>query len=226
MRKNRCDMYDTVNFWIDRVNVLEGKPFEILPYLSEITERKNEKSGYSCTGKILDYTASIFDRGISLKGSLCKSFFGNNIHTLTRQTAKQTIEKLSDYLHTDINTAKITRLDISTVIPTQRPPADYYNYLGSKPYFKRIQATEDTLYYNNHQQQIIFYDKTKEAKAKGVAIPATWKNSNLFRYELRYTKRLNKQLNTNVTGVNLYDDTFYYNIVQNWCNEFKTIQKF
>lgn len=221
-------MFDTVNLWIDRDNISSGKPFDILPCLSEVTEKQNE-SGYSCTGKVLDYTVSVFDRGISLKGSLCKSFFCDNVHTLTRQATGQAIEKVGDFLHTDINDAKVTRLDISTVIPTKRPPSDYYAYLGQKPYFERLQATKDTLYYNDkkrcHCLQIAFYDKADEANAKGMQIPDAWKNSYLFRYELRYLKGLSKQLNTNLTAAKLYDTEFYRSVIQRWYNEFKTIQK-
>jgi len=218
-------MFDTVNFWIDRVDISEGNTFGILPYLSEITERQNEKKGYSCTGKIMDYTASVFDSGISLKGSLAKSHFGDNLHTLTRRDTMQAIEELNDCLHIDINRAKVTRLDVSTIIPTKCPPSDYYIHLGNKPYFDRLQSTPDTLYYNNHQRQIIFYDKTKEAMTKGVQIPEILQNSNLFRYELRYTNRLNKQLNTDLTARKLYNTDFYRFIIQSWHNEFKTIQK-
>jgi len=217
-------MYDTVNLWINGSDILEGKPFEVLPYLSEITERQNER-GYSCTGKVLDYTVNVFEGGISLKGSLCKSFFGDNLQTLTRRATMQAVEKLSDYLHTDISTAKVTRLDVSTVIPTKRPPADYYSYLGQKAFFERLQSTKDTLYYNNHQRQIIFYDKGKEANDKNVQIPDIWKNSNLFRYELRYQKRVNKQLKADVTASTLTDEVFYRGVLWNYYTEFKTIQK-
>ena len=217
-------MYDTVNLWQNRCDIAGGNPFAVLPYLSEITERQNER-GYSCTGKVLDYIVNVSESGISLKGSLCKSFFGDNLQTLTRRATMQAVEKLSDYLHTDISTAKITRLDVSTVIPTKRPPADYYGYLGQKAHFERLQSTKDTLYYNNHQRQIIFYDKTKEANAKGVQIPDVWQNCNLFRYELRYTKRLNKQLKADITASTLTDEVFYRGVIQNLHNEFKTIQK-
>jgi hypothetical protein len=82
------------------------------------------------------------------------------------------------------------------------------------------------LYYNNHQRQIIFYDKIKEATAKGVAIPDVWDNcSNLLRYEMRVTKRLNEQLNADTTAAILFDEAFYYSIVQRWYSEFKSIQK-
>jgi hypothetical protein len=218
-------MVDTVNFWIDRVDISGGKPFDILPHLSEITERQSDKSGYSCTGKVLDYEANVFEAGILLKGSLAKSYFGGeNISTLKRRDVQRAIEQLSDGLHTDLNGAKVTRLDISTVIPTRRPPADYYPYLGSKARFERLQSTPDTLYYNNHQRQLIFYDKIKEAIGKGIKPPEILGN-NVLRYELRYTKRVNGQLKADVKASTLYDRVFYPAIIQNWYNEFKTIQK-
>jgi hypothetical protein len=220
-------MYDTVNFWQDRAELSGGSPFDILPYLSEITQRQNEQSGYSCTGKILDYTVGIWETGISLKGSLAKSFFGgDNLHTLKRQSVKQALEQVGDHLHIDMGNAKVTRLDISTVLLTRRPPSDYFQYLGDKPRFKRNLAVKDeTLYYSNHQRQIAFYDKKKEAFATGMQLPEMWQNSNILRYELRYTKRLGSQLKTDVRGSILYDKEFYYNIIQNWYKEFKAIQK-
>jgi len=216
-------MYDTVNLWQNGFNISRGNPFDILPYLSDVTEHQN-KNGYSCSGNILDYNVNVFDSGISLKGSLCKSFFGDNLQTLTRRATLQAFEKLSDCLHTDISTAKIIRLDFSTVIPTKRPPADYYAYFGNKPYFRREQWKE-SLYYSHYQRQINFYDKSKEAKAKFMEIPDIWKNSNLLRYELRYLRQVNKQLKADVTASTLYNKDFYSSVVQNWHNEFKTIQK-
>jgi hypothetical protein len=144
---------------------------------------------------------------------------------LTRKTARLAIEKLSDCLYTDINRAKVARLDVSTVIPTKRQPADYYSYLGQKPNFTRLQVHADTLQYNNHQRQMIFYDKTKEAKSGNVSIPEIFANNYLFRYEFRHLKRLNNQFRQVVTAESLTDKEFYNAMVQNWYNEFKTIQK-
>jgi hypothetical protein len=219
-------MFDNVNFWIDSGEISGGQnPFDILPRLSEITEKQNEKQGYSASGKAGNYSVNIYQNGISLKGSLAKNYFGDNLHTLTRRDTRQAIEQLSDNLHLNLSAARVTRLDVSTVIPTKRQPADYYTFLGQKPYFERLQPTKNTLYYNNHQRQIIFYDKTKEAHSAGVAIPEIFTNNNLFRYELRYTKRLNKQLKTDLTAATLTDKAFYRSVIQNWYNEFKTIQK-
>jgi hypothetical protein len=219
-------MIDTVNFWIDRA-ALMGSPFDILPYLSDVTQRQNEKTGYSCIGKVLDYTAGVYESGISLKGSLAKSYFGGeNISTLKRRDVQCAIEQLSDCLHIDTGTAKVARLDVSTIIPTKRPTADYYRYLGDKPRFIRLEAVKDeTLYYNSKQRQLVFYDKAKEATGKGTVIPEILSGNNLLRYELRYMKNIDNQLNAVVKGSILYNSVFYHAIVQNWYNEFKTIQK-
>lgn len=217
-------MFDSVNFWINRGYSGE-KTFDVIPFLSEITERKSKKYGYSCTGKLKNYTVSVFENGISLKGSLAKNYYGDNLHTLTRRDTEQAIECLSDDLHLNLKTAKITRLDVSTIIQTKYPPAEYYGCLGNKPYFERLQSTPETLYYNNYKRQLIFYNKTKEANAKDVPIPEILQNSNLLRYELRYTKRLNKQLNTVLMAEKLYNAEFYRSAIKNWENEFKTIQK-
>ena len=221
-------MFDTVHFRIDRCNISGCNPSEMLHYLSDVTEWKNEKWGYGYTGKAQNYIVNVSENGISLKGSLAKFHLGNNIETLTRHTTNLAIEQLSDHLHLDLNLAKVTRLDISTVIPTQRPPTDYFRYLGKKKHFERVQYNSDTLYYENHQRKIVFYDKAKEAKKKGVQIPETFKNNNLLRYELSYTKRVKTQFETLVTDVTastITDEVFYRNVIQNWYNEYKTIQK-
>jgi thiol-disulfide isomerase/thioredoxin len=215
-------MVDTVNFRIERVDVSGGNPFEILPYLSETTERQSEKYGYSCSGKIAWYDVHVYQWGIYMIGSLAKSYFeGDNIGTMTRRSTQNAVEKLSDLLHTDIGMAKVVRVDMASVFPTNCPPCDYFSYLGDKPHFKRLQATPDTLYYKNHQRELCFYDKAKEAKE----IPETLQNCNLLRYELRFLHRVDRQLKAEVTAKLLHEERFYTSLVDKWRDEFMSIQK-
>lgn len=220
-------MYDTVNFWIDKGNAAGGNPFAVLPYLKEITEQHSDKRGYSCSGKFGDYTVCCYKAGISLKGSLAKLFLPSNVFTLTRQTTKEAVELLADGLHLDMMAAKVARLDVSTVIPTKQPPTDYYRALGNKPHYKRLQAHPDTLYYSQQFRQLIFYDKTKEAGAKGVIIPQTLKGCNLMRYEMRLKKNTQRllKLPAPITGATLTESGFYYSIIKQWKTEFDTIKK-
>lgn len=220
-------MYDTVNFWIDRSDTAEGNPFAVSPYLCEVVEQQSNKMGYSCSGKLGDYSVCCFQTGISLKGSLAKYYLPSNVFTLTRQTAGEALEQMSEALHLNVTAARVTRLDVSTVFPTKRPPTDYYPSLGSKPRFNRLQATKDTLYYNQQFRQLVFYNKTKEASAKGAIIPPTLTGCNLMRYEMRFTKNVQKLLKsaTPITGATLTDSSFYYSIIQQWKSEFDTIKK-
>jgi hypothetical protein len=106
-----------------------------------------------------------------------------------------------------------------------KTPAGYCGYLGNRPYFERLQSTPDTLHYNSRQRQIVFYDKTEEAAAGDVRIPDILRNGNLFRYVLRYTKRLAGQLNGPVRAAKPYDAAFYRSVIQRRYSEFKTISK-
>jgi len=140
---------------------------------------------------------------------------------MTRRVTQNAVEKLCDLLHTDIGLAKVTRVDVATVFPTKRPPSDYFSYLGNKAHFKRLQAAPDTLYYQNHQRVLCFYDKAKETKE----LPVFLQGCNVFRYELRWLRRVKSQLKTDVRAKTLYDELFYQSIIQRWYDEFKNIKK-
>ncbi|MDR0732986.1 MAG: hypothetical protein LBF08_02835 [Dysgonamonadaceae bacterium] len=217
-------MYDTVNFKIERAGLFGANSFDIKRYLSNVTEWKN-KNGSNYTGNAENYKITVSEKGIiSLSGSLSKYYFGDNLQSLTRRDTKQAIDKLSDLIHLDFRKAKVTRFDIAGNILTQRQPADYYPYLGSKQYFERVQATTNTLYYNNHQKQLCFYNKAKQAATKKIPIPTELQNENLLRYELRYSNHINKQFKTDVTATMLYEEAFYSLVPQNWYNEFNSIE--
>lgn len=217
-------MYDTGNFWLDRAMVGDD-PFTIAQYLDNATEHNGER-GYTVTGKAGDYSVLLMDAGISLKGSLPKYLLPTNIHTLNRSGVEDAINKLSDTLHLPIKGAKVTRIDVSTVLPVIRPVNDYYQYMGNKPHSQRLQATADTLYYNTKIKQLIFYNKIAEAKAKNMMIPAGFNGANLLRVEVRFTQRLQKQFNrTEITGSTLYEEKFYTEMVQRWGKEYFSIDK-
>lgn len=219
-------MIDTLNLWIDRADAQD--PFAVVPFLDDVEEAHSDKWGYRCRGSIGDYRVSVGESGISLQGSLSKYYLPSNLFTLTRATAQEALEKMSDTLHLDmLSGAKVSRVDISTILPTSRPPADYYRFMGCKPYFKRLQTTPDTLYYQTHREVICFYDKQKEARAKGAIVPEGLEGHNLLRYEVRYLTRIAKQLNGGAPlyAGNLVTPEIYSALVCKWGAEFKTIHK-
>jgi hypothetical protein len=218
-------MYDTVNMWLDWYKVGNYNLSTITNKLTNQIE-KHSKDFNSITGNINNYKVGLYETGISLKGSICKYYNNDNLHTLTRSGMQRAIEKMSDDLSLPIQLATIRQVDLSTHFIMTREPHEYYNYLGAKQYFKRVQATNNTLYYNTNARQIIFYDKIKEAKSKKVEIPMIYKNENLLRYEIRHKGRLNKQFNLpEVTAQTLYNEQFYIKLIDIWVNEYLNIEK-
>ncbi len=218
-------MYDTVNMWLGWDKVGSFNVSTITQNLNNIQEHNAD--GYSSiTGSLNNYKVGVYESGLSLKGSICKYFNNDNLHTLSRSGMERAVQKLSDELSLPIKLSTIRQVDLSTHFIMKREPLEYYSFLGTKQYFKRVQATNDTLYYNTNARQLIFYNKIKEAKSKNVEIPQIYKGENLLRYEIRHKGRLNKQFNLpEVTAQTLCDERFYIGLIDTWVKEYLNIEK-
>jgi hypothetical protein len=219
-------MYDTIDMWLDQLGAGKINFLAQIPYfLTNITEYHSEKN--SCvSGYLNNYKVNVYENGLLLKGSLAKYYLNDNIHTLTRGDSQRAIEKLTDTLHVPLINARIYRVDVAKHFQMKSPVYFYYDLLGDKRYFKRLQAAKQTLYYNNPTKQLIFYDKLAESKAKRVNVPEVYRNSNLLRYELRFTSRLSKQFNLpELRASTLINEKFYIEIINHWVNEYLSIDK-
>lgn len=222
-------MYDTVKFKIEGATV--GNPLTVARYLKDVEEHNSERRGHWISGKLSgnggDYTVTANSFGVFLNGSLAKYKLPSNAYTMTRRTTAEAVQELSDELHCDVGAAIVTRADFSTVFPTKRPPSDYYNGLLSLAHYKRLLTNTDTLYFRQNERTLVFYDKTKEAAAKGAKIPESLRGCNLLRYELRLLKHLQNRFRWDgaVTGAALSDERFYIQFMKMWEGEFYRIRK-
>lgn len=220
-------MYDTINIWIGKdlvanTDLLATIPYSLTSISNEGYNRKTEQSYIS--GNIANYKVTASSNGVSLKGSLAKLYLGDNLQILTRQDSQRAIELLADTLHLPIQKAKVTRLDIGYNFKTKYPVESYYPFLGDARYLKRL-VQPKSIYYSNNIRQLVFYNKIAEAKSKGALIPSIYQDSNLLRYELRYLKRVDKQLNNNVLVKQIYNEEFYIKAVESWYSNYKKINK-
>lgn len=219
-------MYDTVNF---RLLQSEARGVDFLAetpcYLENVGEHYYSGE-VVITGNLKGLKISINRYQLKIKdGSLCKWYLGDNFKTMGRGDVEAAIEKLSDTLHLPICKATITRLDVAQNFIVKHPTAVYLNHLGMLKYAKRLQEP-DGLYYHRRLERLCFYDKSKEQREKGEAIPELYKGRNVLRYEQRYTQRLPTQFNVaDVTGALLYDEAFYIGVVQRWRDTYKAINK-
>lgn len=217
-------MYDTIHFWIDRT-ILQNNPYRIKEFLSNVDEYDTTK-GYYIRAGLRNFSVYINDAGVSLKGSLSKFYFGNNIQSLSLDDTYKAIEMLSEMLNISLFDAKITRIDIGAVLITKYAPISYFKYFGNKRYFKRSQYMDNTLYYRTDKRSLAFYDKTIEAKKAKINIPDEYLDKNLLRYELRFTQRIAIQLKEKeITGLTLCNNLFFSKLISHWKNEYASIEK-
>ena len=219
-------MLDTVNFRLTQAED-EGVDFfaEVTPYLDRIAEH-NYEGNYTVTGSLGNYSVSITPYQVRVKdGSLCKWYMGDNFKSMERRDIQQAIEKLPDELHLPMERASITRLDVAENIITRHPVSVYLNHLGVLPYAHRL-VEPDSLNYKKRDERLCFYDKIKEQRSKGVEIPELFSQSNVLRYEHRYTGRLGATFKVErVTGAMLYDEVFYISLLKRWRDAYRAISK-
>lgn len=220
-------MYDTLKLWLPADQIKESGYFDRIPtLLSKVEERYNvNKDEVYFTGYFKGLKCSVSKRGISLGGSLCKSYLDDNFNTLTRQDTQRAIEELQDLLSLYLLETEVKRIDVAQNFIMKEPVNNYFSYLGTSQYYQRLNQPQ-TLYYNNKQRVKLFYNKIAEGKVKGYEIPHLWQNKNVLRYELRFISRLPKQFNTSqIKALNLFDEVFYINLIDRWYNEFINITK-
>ncbi|MEE4196571.1 MAG: phage/plasmid replication protein [Bacteroidales bacterium] len=218
-------MYDTLHMWLEWSKVEQLDLTQTINILSNTKEYRS-KDNNSLIGKLNNFRVTINETGISLKGSLAKYYYGNNFETLTRDDTKKAIEKLSADLYLPMQLSKITRLDFGANLILNYPVSSYISFLGDKRYFKRVQATKTSLYYNTIKKRINIYDKIKEAKSKKSYIPDYFKRKNVLRYELRFEKRVSEQFNRpELIASTLYDEDFFKSLINILKQEYDSIQK-
>ncbi|SNS53081.1 hypothetical protein SAMN05421640_0542 [Ekhidna lutea] len=217
-------MVDTIHLWLSEEAVGNYNPTAILPLLEHGAEHKRN-SIVSFSGSIQNLKVSLLKEGVSVKGSLPKYLFSDNIQTLSRSSLEQSCEKLSDELKMPFSKATISRLDIAQTFLMNHAPETYFNCLGESKYFERL-TQPSSLYYQNTQKQIVFYNKIKEIQKKGIKVPSVWLNQNTLRYEYRITKRVSKSLKWAHSN---FDDLFteknYMDLIDTYLMQYDAIKK-
>jgi hypothetical protein len=218
-------MFDTLKLYLRQDSVRDTDLLAEVPvYLENITAHEKTDQIYF-SGSLNNLRIYVSERGVSLQGSLAKYYLSDNMQTLRRQDTEQAIKKLSDDLHLPIDVAQVSRVDFAHNFIMQYEPEVYYPYLGESQYFKRYIQPE-SLYYKNGNRTKLFYDKPAEAKSKGYKIPEVWASKNVLRYEIRYRRRLDKQLKEpEIRASTLYDEQFYIKLINIYVSDYKSIHK-
>jgi hypothetical protein len=219
-------MYDTIHLWLPTEKGGSYSPNQATRSLSLLTEHQKQGGEVYFSGILNDtYRVNFSERGVSLKGSLAKYFLNDNFSTLTRSDCSMAFEKMADDLSLPIDQATVTRLDFAQNFLMKNQPEAYYPYLGDCRYYKRLRQPK-SVYWANGTKTKLIYDKVAEAKTKRNSIPDIWQGQKVLRYELRYTKRLPKNLKKpEIKADTLSKEKFYVALVDQWISEYEGIQK-
>ena len=219
-------MYDTINMYY---NILDNpvpsveKLFEHCNNRSEHYNVKNDSSYLQ--GDLRNMRVTLNEASISVKGSLCKYFYGNNIDTLNLTNTREALNQISADLSIDIHKASVSRIDFSTNIITDYTPTIYYPYLGQLSRFERYEQP-NSIYYNQQAKRLLFYDKIEEAKNKGMTIPKQHIGDNLLRYELVLNKGISRYLKYNgLYALDLGSEELFKKLLHLWYSYYQQIQK-
>jgi hypothetical protein len=218
-------MYDTVKMYYDFLDNPKAPTESVLFKNCKKVENRDSEQKHYVRGELKNMTVILNEGSISVQGSLCKYFYGNNCHTLSQSNTREALNQISADLSVDINKARVTRIDFSTNIITDYTPTIYYPYLGQLSNFRRL-VNPDSIYYNQKAKRLLFYDKIAEAKSKKMDIPVEYIGKNLLRYELVLNKDVPRFLDYKViSGKDLYSEGLYRKLLHLWHSYYKQIQK-
>lgn len=218
-------MYDTVKMYYDFLDNPVPSEEALFKNCTNVDYVSKANGSNYAKGEFKNMTVFLNEHSISVQGSLCKYFYGNNCETLSQSNTKEALENISSDLSLDISKARVTRIDFSTNIITKYEPTIYFDYLGNHSRFKRF-PQESSLYYNQRSKKLLFYDKIKEAKNKRMDIPIQYIGENLMRYELVLNRDVPRFLKYNIiSGKDLSTDELFKKLLHIWYSYYQQIQK-
>lgn len=222
-------MYDNLDLYCPQPLVSKTDLLNTIPqHFTQWGTSGESEFGHYITGYLDNLKVKVTERGVKVyDSSICKYYLKTNFKTLGRGDTKMAIESISDRLHLPFDRSKIHRIDFAQNMIMKHPESVYLPYLGESQYYTR-QPQNNGLYYNlkTGKRQLLFYGKEYEQKVKKQPIPEMYKDRNVLRFEMRFKKRIPEQLNRpEVIGSTLYDESFYYDLMRRWRDEYLNIQK-
>lgn len=197
-----------------------------------IRHSKSDSVFYS--GNIFNFKVNANHEYLVLKGSLAKYHNGNNFTDFYRKDIETAFKSLQDELGFSLSNAIVQRIDFGCCLIMNYPINCYLeSLLTPKRHHKQI---FDSSYLNffNSNKAITFYDKfdsnLSQLSKSGLEIEKDLVQNQfgkfVLRYEIRYLKKVAKQLNENEIRVPLlYDSNFYNKLCDRWILEFENIPK-
>ena len=216
-------MYDTIKaYYQGELANIESMPKP--EYFVENITASGDFIGYKAKFRNLYVYLSLYSK-ITIEGSLSRFVFGENFSTMSRASTEEAVEEIVAFTGIPAEQWVITRLDISTILPTSTAIKTLQSILGSVSRCKRWESGKNGIYWGNEQRQLVLYDKTKWAEVTKTPLPEVLKGGEWIRAELRLMKDIRGQTKSDANLSLLYDEDFYLRVCQLWQFKFLSIKK-
>lgn len=177
---------------------------------------------------------SVTENTVTIKGSLSKYLYENNIRTLTLAHTEEAIKRLGRTLNLPMDKADVMEVEIAENFKMDNPPELYISKLKSLGTSHPNRWDSGTTYFPMKNKTLLrFYDKGKESRQRGkhrhkresCPLPEG-KKENLLRYEMLFKRATIKQVfGRRLKACDLYDKHVFWQFIAEWFGAYEDIGK-
>ncbi len=201
----------------------------------EIVKNNGLRFSHIRTGRDNEFKLSVELRNLKIDtykdrliigGSLSKFINGNNYNLITCTDIRKAFAEIETALNLPVCNGQLKRVDVGGCFPVAGNVQEYCGVLDEMPRYRRG-IIKNSLYFEQSEKSMVFYDKHKESKAHHTTPPVEWVQvANVMRYELRLLSHLPRYLNRKrVTAQELCDPVVLCGLVDMWKQEYNKIKK-
>lgn len=192
-------------------------------YNKSRTERINDNQTIYY-GNYKNFKVCIFEKHITLNGSLPKFLFDHNLFVLTHTEVIKALKLLSNELGLPLFKAHISRLDVAENIILNYRTRLYFPWLLDTPKYCRNRSS--SVQYTKGNVEFVFYDKTEDVVRYPTA-HSKYQSANIVRIELRIKKNIRRHLGLEyrLYVLHLLSQSFFCLLAREWQKHYESILK-
>lgn len=177
------------------------------------------------SGNIKNFAIRINNNSLTINGSICKFYYGNNLRTLSYNDFVQAILGLDELFGVELERAVVRRVDLAENLLMKFKPESYYPILIKGGFLKR-REDDNGLYFRNKNRTVLLYDKIVKERKGHVFMDANFVSKNVLRYEFRMNRNMEISKRLKVKKAKLLDIINNYSLlVDYWRKSFDLIPK-
>jgi hypothetical protein len=162
--------------------------------------------------------------GTTIRGSLPKYLFGNNVATLDRDGLAAALTRLEEESGLDLTKSRVFQVEVGTTLHVERAPSEYMAAWASISRTRKSTISDgDTVQFSNRTWSFIGYDKKKEVGAG--PLPEGWGAGYGLRLELQLRRGLTRKFGESWNPWQIAEGSAFQLLVNEWGSKYHAIKK-